>query len=195
MWRKFKEGLLEEITRKRWKSYSEFMFWGCFSYDRKGPCHIWKPESAAEKQAAKEEIDKWNNAAEPIYREIWERDHPEETWHWNPDYGKRERRAKKGGINWFRYGDVVLDKKLLPFAFHCQKTRPETIVQEDGAPSHKHKVQQRRFDFWNVMKLLWPGNSPDLNAIEPAWPYMKRRTTCQGAKSIGKHMRKQWIDE
>ena len=45
------------------------------------------------------------------------------------------------------------------------------------------------------MKLLWPGNSPDLNAIEPAWPYMKRRTTCRGAKSVGKRMRKQWIDE
>ena len=68
-------------------------------------------------------------------------------------------------------------------------------MQEDGAPSHKHKAQQRRFDFWNMQKLLWPGNSPDLNAIEPAWPYMKRRTTCRGAKSVGKRMRKQWIDK
>jgi len=29
--------------------------------------------------------------------------------------------------------------------------------------------------------LLWCGNSPDLNAIEPCWPWMKRQTTKKGA--------------
>ena len=29
--------------------------------------------------------------------------------------------------------------------------------------------------------LLWPGNSPDLNMIEPAWPHLKRVTTRKGA--------------
>jgi transposase len=28
--------------------------------------------------------------------------------------------------------------------------------------------------------LIWCGNSPDLNTIEPAWPWMKRRTTKKG---------------
>jgi hypothetical protein len=28
-----------------------------------------------------------------------------------------------------------------------------------------------------VLRLLWPGNSPDLNMIEPCWPWMKRKTT------------------
>jgi len=28
------------IICNRWKGYSEFMFWGCFSYDHKGPCYI-----------------------------------------------------------------------------------------------------------------------------------------------------------
>ena len=42
--------------RRRWKGHSEFMFWGCFSYDKKGPFHIWKAESTKEKKAAKEEL-------------------------------------------------------------------------------------------------------------------------------------------
>ena len=27
------------------------MFWGCFSYDKKGPCHCWTPETNKEKEA------------------------------------------------------------------------------------------------------------------------------------------------
>jgi hypothetical protein len=90
---------LEEVTRKRWKGYSEFMFWGCFSYDHKGPCHIWKPETAAEKAQALEEIEAWNKAAESIYRDLFQAEHPGEIWVWNKKSEKRERRAKKGEID------------------------------------------------------------------------------------------------
>ena len=31
---------------ERWYSnYLEAMFWGCFTYDHKGPCHIYYPET------------------------------------------------------------------------------------------------------------------------------------------------------
>jgi transposase len=46
LWRKSEERLVKSCIRERWKGYSEFMFWGCFSYDKKGPCHIWKSETA-----------------------------------------------------------------------------------------------------------------------------------------------------
>ena len=42
-------------------------------------------------------------------------------------------------------------------------------------------MQQRVFDAAQVQRLLWCPNSPDLNAIEPAWPQIKRRTTRKGA--------------
>jgi hypothetical protein len=45
------------------------MFWGCFSYDKKGPCHIWKPETKTERAAAQKEIDKLNEELEPILRQ------------------------------------------------------------------------------------------------------------------------------
>ena len=47
------------------------MFWGCFSYDRKGPCHIWKKETEAEKKAAKKDLQKINDAIEPELRQAW----------------------------------------------------------------------------------------------------------------------------
>ena len=48
------------------------MFWGCFSYDKKGPCHIWTPETAAERKKADKILAKLNEELEPIMREEWE---------------------------------------------------------------------------------------------------------------------------
>jgi hypothetical protein len=54
VWRKADELFTKSVIRERWKGYSEFMFWGCFLYDCKGPCHIWRPETAQEKRLAAE---------------------------------------------------------------------------------------------------------------------------------------------
>jgi hypothetical protein len=44
------------------------MFWGCFSYDKKGPCHIWKPETTQERRDAEEDLEKINEAIEPTMK-------------------------------------------------------------------------------------------------------------------------------
>jgi hypothetical protein len=84
---------------------------------------------------------------------------------------------------------------LIPFAQECARKRPCAIplVQEDGAAAHAHKQQASVFALEGVARLLWPGNSPDLNAIEPAWFWLKRRTTSQGAPTSRKEMEKRWI--
>jgi len=38
------------------------MFWGCFSWDKKGPCHIWTKETAQEKKQSEEELEEINEA-------------------------------------------------------------------------------------------------------------------------------------
>ena len=43
-----------------------------------------------------------------------------------------------------------------------------------------------------VNRLLWPGNSPDFNAIEKAWPWMKKVTTRRGAASSKNVMAESW---
>lgn len=61
------------------------------------------------------------------------------------------------------------------------KDRPGTLVQEDKAPAHAHHIQEQVYSMADVSRLLWCGNSPDLNTIKPAWPWMKRITTRKGA--------------
>ena len=45
----------------------------------------------------------------------------------------------------------------------------------------------------DIERLLWPGNSPDLNAIEPAWFWMKRETTKKGAITSNEKLKAAWI--
>ena len=46
---------------------------------------------------------------------------------------------------------------------------------------------------WGIMRLLWPSNSPDLNAIEPYQFQMKRDTTKKGAIHTKAALKEAWI--
>ena len=97
------------------------MFWGCFSYDKKGPCHIWKAETAAQKKAAQKELDKINNEKEAEHKAEWEittgmRRHnlrripggKKPQWKYTKQTGKLVRDGK-GGIDWYRYQKVSIN--------------------------------------------------------------------------------------
>jgi hypothetical protein len=71
--------------------------------------------------------------------------------------------------------------KLIPFAQECQKRQPDILIQEDKASTYNHHYQATVYKLHDVTRLLWPGNLPDLNAIEPCWPWMKKTTTARGA--------------
>ena len=180
------------------------MFWGCFSYDKKGPCHIWQPETATERKKAQAVINKLNKELKPRMREEWELNTgirrmglrnlpgPKPGWRFTEATGKLVRNQGHGGIDWWRYQASILIPKLLPFAQECLKERPNTIVQEDKAPAHAHQYQSTVYNAWNIQRLLWCGNSPDLNMIEPCWPHMKRVTTRKGAPQQREVARKVW---
>ena len=71
VWRTKEERFDETVIRRRWKKASEFMFWGCFSYDKKGPMHIWAPETAQEKRAAAKELEIVNALRKPTLKAEW----------------------------------------------------------------------------------------------------------------------------
>ncbi|RYC77279.1 hypothetical protein BFJ63_vAg19847 [Fusarium oxysporum f. sp. narcissi] len=204
VWRLPKERFLRSCIRERWKGSSEFMFWAAFSYDKKGPCHCWSPETLKEKKEADEALKILNAELEPKKKEEWEietgvrrlglRNLPgkKPVWRWKKETGKLLREGKKGGIDWWRYQQKILCPKLLPFALECMKERPDTVVQEDKAPAHKHQAQQAMYIAAGVQRLLWCSNSPDLNAIEAAWPWIKRYTTKKGAPKNRSEAIRRW---
>jgi hypothetical protein len=129
------------------------MFWGCFSYNHKGPCHIWHAEIKAECAAVDKDLTTLNKAIEPIARVEWElensllclgatRNYPgrKPKWQFTWDTGKLTR-GSGTGIDWYRYKKEILEKKLIPFAQHYACNRLSTIVQEDRAPAHVHHHQ------------------------------------------------------
>jgi hypothetical protein len=88
---------------------------------------------------------------------------------------------------------VILQGKLLPWVKKIKlKLKRELVVQEDGAPSHSHQYQQCVFDSFEIIRILWLENSPDLNAIKPYWFYIKRITTKKGVFSK-KDIEARWI--
>jgi transposase len=209
VWRLPGEAYNKHYIRRRWKGFSEFIFWGSFTYDKKGPCHIWEKETPQEKRDRKADLDARNSLIEKSNKQRWEKEQKKWLREWIKAYGRRPGRVRKvwvhnektgafmvktgrGGINWYRYQKTILIPKLLPFARECQKDRPETVVQEDNAPAHKSVYQKEVYNLWRIMKIIWPSNSPDLNAIERAWFYLKKETTKRGPISNRKKLRARW---
>lgn len=104
----------------KWKGFSDFMFWGCFSYEECGPCHIWFTETAQEKKAAEKELEEMNKEIEPKARYDWEMDQVtggvecllcdgrrgrKPTFHFSAKTGKLVWNGK-GGVDWYRYQKV-----------------------------------------------------------------------------------------
>ncbi|OJJ62070.1 hypothetical protein ASPSYDRAFT_610823 [Aspergillus sydowii CBS 593.65] len=84
----------------------------------------------------------------------------------------------------------VLIPYLIPFAKRCKEARPNTRVLEDKAPAHRHHAQQRVYDYYGIQRIDdWPGNSPDLNAIEPCWSWLKKHNPLRGGQRVSRRLR------
>jgi transposase len=74
-----------------------------------------------------------------------------------------------------------------------ERDRLDTLIQEDGDLAHSSKHQQIYFAVAKLARLEWPSNSPNLNMIEPCWPYLKRVTAKKGALAKRAEMEKAWL--
>jgi hypothetical protein len=175
-----KEIMEDSVIRRRFKKYTVFMVWGCFTYDLKGSMHIFPNETAAERRSADEFLAKLNAhhelyfwqqweaavALQHISRGGWRRGKPI-TWKFNKVNDALVREAKGGRIVWSIYLEQVLISLLQPFVELCKGSGYDPLVVEDRARPYAHSNQNVLYSFFKIAKLLWPGNSPDLNAIEP----------------------------
>lgn len=82
------------------------MFWGCFSWDSKGPYHIWRTQSIAERKKDDLELAELNEKLKATARAEWElssglrrinlRRNPggkKPQWRWNQSTGKLVRKS------------------------------------------------------------------------------------------------------
>src|SRR6266536_1446753 len=97
------------------------MWWSCFTYNEKGPFYIWEDETKEEKEACKKDLEARNALRYESDKSNWEIEtgmrrlratttisgrkpqfkHDENT-------GAYVLKEGKGGINWYRYQEVIL---------------------------------------------------------------------------------------
>ena len=97
---------------------------------------------------------------------------------WEFKLEKEERDKGRGGIDWFRYRELILKPKLYPWADQiARETGRVVYIVEDNASPH---VKAKRFagkarERYNgrIRIVDWPPLSPDLNRIERCWDPLK----------------------
>ena len=65
------------------------MFWGLFSYDKKGPCHVQEKETPQEKRERKADLDARNSLIKKANKAKWIK----EQKRWLREWTKAHRRA------------------------------------------------------------------------------------------------------
>ena len=211
-WRKADETYHQDVTKERSKKFSELQFWGCFTYGMKGPCHVWFPEAEDEKKLASFLLAMENKARHDLRLHLEAIARPAlalldtnidvRSKRRNPDKMlvkdilKRGNRSR-GGIDGYRHREGILKPKLVPWTKEVERQRGISVeVLEDGAPAHVSKFDIEYMEMNGIKKLLWPANSPDINASEHAWSYMRYHISRDYPTSTTREQcAQQWRDE
>jgi transposase len=78
----------------------------------------------------------------------------------------------KGNINGIDYV-AVMEDVMLDFWMEQSEERGYVVIQEDNAPIHTCKLAKQWRESRDMVSLMWPPNSPDLNPIEHVWYLIK----------------------
>ena len=188
--RKADEAYHKDCLNTAFKKYTDLQFWACYTREFKGPCHFFARETNIEKKEADEILKQINSDYHAEAQLLANHFHAEEAK--KPPSKRRKRVPKpdkeliertknlKGGIDWYRYRMEILRTRLLPFCKEIIEKYGECFLLEDGAPSQVARANQDEYNIEGLNRIPWPANSPDFNAIESTWYYLKRKVGSVG---------------
>ncbi|EMD58223.1 hypothetical protein COCSADRAFT_351291 [Bipolaris sorokiniana ND90Pr] len=100
--------------------------------------------------------------------------------------------CSKGGADGYRHREGAL-KKIAPWINSLKDRGIQCILLEDGAPPHKSRIANDYLNVQGIEKMVWPGHSPDINASEHDWPWIRRHVTLQFTPSCtAEEFKSQW---
>jgi hypothetical protein len=95
-----------------------------------------------------------------------------------------------------RYQQEIILPRFLPFIKKLRKKYgPIYIVQEDNASAHISPWNRRIWEKAGFNVIVWPANSPDLNAIEPPWGVIKQSWRKRKIPKSRLELEKAWTKE
>jgi hypothetical protein len=102
----------------------------------------------------------------------------------------------RGGVDGYRHREGAL-KKVVLWINSLKKQGVQCVLLEGGAPPHKSRIANDYLRVQEVDKIAWAGHSPDVNASEHAWPWIRRHVTRDftpscNAKQCEEHWVKEW---
>ena len=109
------------------------------------------------------------------------------------DYKRGDR--GRSGVDGYRHREGAL-KKVVLWIKTLEKEGEECILLQDGAPAHKSRIARDYIQVERINTLWWPGHSPEINASEHAWPWIRRHVTKDFTPSCtAKQCEEQWVKE
>lgn len=206
-WCKEGEQYDDDVKHDRTRNECCLQFYGCFRYNYKGPCHVYYPETEEEKAKAEAHLEELNRdtkirdnklqqQARSALNELGESDvnlrrstRKKQYVPSTMDYKRGDR--GRGGIDGYRHREGAL-QKVVPWIKSLEKKEIKVHLQQDGAPAHKARISRDYLIAEMIDRLWWPGHSPEANASEHAWPWIRRHITKNYTKSCnGKQCEKQ----
>jgi hypothetical protein len=211
VWCKDREQYDKGVKKDRNRCTYYLQFYGAFRYDYKGPYYTYFKETAAQKRTAEEALAKENiqhqqddnilqgnaRAALQILQEsnVNRRYNTRKKQYVPSKHNYKRGERAHGGVNGYRHREGAL-KSITPWINSLKKKGIRCLLLQDRAPAHKSRISRDYLTVQRIDWMWWPGHSPDVNASEHAWPWIRRHVTRDFTpSSISKEYQQQWEEE
>ncbi|KAF2025114.1 hypothetical protein EK21DRAFT_93516 [Setomelanomma holmii] len=189
-WCKEDERWDEGVKHDRNRKDCALQFYSLFRYNYKGPCHVYHEETQQEKEEAEVVLKEENADTQARDNKLQHHARLALSQLSESDVNKRYRTRKRqyvpskmdykrgdrarGGVDGYQHQEGAL-KKVAPWINSLKKRGIKCILLQDGALAHKSRIAHDYLTIQHVERLWWPGHSPEVNATEHAWPWIRQQ--------------------